>query len=107
VMVLVFGVPLTRAVEFKAVLQRGNRVQVPKLVRWEFKLESSQVLKVQVSPVSTYGRKEQFFGRMNSDGRMTVPKLTLDLLRDRYNGGKSLVGYVLEVQLEPSGSVST
>jgi hypothetical protein len=104
---LVFGVPLTRAVEFKAVLQRGNRVQVPKLVRWEFKLESSQVLKVRVGPVGAHGQKEQFFGRMNSDGRMTVPKLPLDLLQNRCNGGKSLVNYVLEVQLEPSGCVST
>jgi len=34
-------VPLTECVEFKTVLQRGDRVQVPKLVRWEYKLEGT------------------------------------------------------------------
>jgi hypothetical protein len=34
--------PLTERVEFKAVLQKGNRVQIPKLVRWRFKLETDQ-----------------------------------------------------------------
>jgi hypothetical protein len=41
-------VPLTEAVSFKTLLQKGNRVQVPKLVRWQFKLETTQVLKVTV-----------------------------------------------------------
>jgi hypothetical protein len=35
--------PLTENVSFKTVLQRGNRVQVPKLVRWRFKMDSEQV----------------------------------------------------------------
>ena len=30
--------PLTERVKFKTVLQKGNRVQLPKLVRWEYKL---------------------------------------------------------------------
>ena len=102
-----FGVPLTKAVEFKVVLQKGNRIQVPKLVRWEFKMETSQVLKVRVRQLGAYGQKEPFFGRMNEDGRITIPKLTLSLLQDRDNGGKSLVGFVLEVQLEPSSSIGS
>ena len=97
--------PLTKAVEFRAVLQKGNRVQVPKLVRWEFKMETSQVLKVKVNPVGAYGQKETFFGRMNGNGRITIPKLTLGLLQDRDNGGKSLADYVLELQLEPVESI--
>jgi hypothetical protein len=48
-------VPLTGSVSFKAVLQKGNRVQVPKLVRWKFKLEQDQVLKVSVATQSLYG----------------------------------------------------
>jgi len=94
--------PLTSAVEFRAVLQKGNRVQVPKLVRWEFKMESSQVLKIKVGRASSYSEGERFLGRMNSDRRITIPKLTLGLLQDYFNG-KSLVGCVLEVALEPSG----
>jgi bifunctional DNA-binding transcriptional regulator/antitoxin component of YhaV-PrlF toxin-antitoxin module len=94
--------PLNRAVEFRAVLQKGNRVQVPKLVRWEFKMESGQVLKIRVGRASSYGGGEPFFGRMNRDGRITIPKLTLGLLQDDFNG-KNLVGQVLKVRLEPSG----
>ena len=97
-----FGLPLTRAVEFRAVLQKGNRFQVPKLVRWEFKLESRQVLKVTVDCVGHYIQAEYFFARMNSDGRITIPKLALDLLQGRLDT-QSMVGSVLRVKLEPSG----
>jgi bifunctional DNA-binding transcriptional regulator/antitoxin component of YhaV-PrlF toxin-antitoxin module len=99
--VLVFGVPLTSVVVFKAVLQKGNRLQVPKLVRWKFKMEPGQVLRIGVDFGHSYGQREYFFGRMNRDGRITVPKVTLGLLQDRFEG-KSLLGYVLEVRLEPS-----
>ena len=43
------GLPLTERVSFQAMLQRGNRLQVPRVVRWRFKLESDQVLKATVS----------------------------------------------------------
>jgi bifunctional DNA-binding transcriptional regulator/antitoxin component of YhaV-PrlF toxin-antitoxin module len=89
------------------VLQKGNHIQVPKLVRWEFRLESSQVLKVRVDLVGSYVHSEYFFGRMNKDGRITIPKLTLDLLQERSNEGRSLLGCVLEVKLEPSGSAGS
>jgi len=97
----VFGLPLTRAAEFRAVLQKGNRFQVPRLVRWEFKLEPSQVLKIRVTIVGRYVQEACFFGRMNKDGRVTVPKLALDLLQGRLST-QSLVGSVLGVRLEPS-----
>lgn len=32
----------------------GNRVQLPKLVRWRYKLESDKVLKVEVSVVGAW-----------------------------------------------------
>jgi hypothetical protein len=53
-------VPLTERVSFKAVLQKGNRVQVPKLVRWRFKLETSQVLKATVTAAYVFGDCETF-----------------------------------------------
>ena len=84
---------------FKAVLQRGNRVQVPRLLRWQYRMESSQVLSVEVRNMESFGT-EKFLGRMLKDGRLTIPKLTLELL----GGGEesSLVGAVLEVTLEPA-----
>jgi hypothetical protein len=56
----VFDMPLTGGVEFRAVLQKGNRVQVPKLVRWEFKMEPGQVLKIEVARAGSYGGGEHF-----------------------------------------------
>ena len=102
VLVWVFDVPLTGSVEFRVVLPKGNRFQVPKLVRWEFKMEPGQVMRVRVRRANAYGQNEYFFGRMSRDGRITIPKLTVDLLQEEIDG-KSLVGHVLEVQLSPSG----
>jgi hypothetical protein len=39
---------------------------------------------------------------MSGDGRIAVPWLSLVLLQKRANAGKSLVGYVLEVKIEPA-----
>lgn len=91
--------PLTEIVSFKAVLQKGNRVQVPKLIRWQFKMEPTQVLKVSVTAVDFYSGWQTFYARMGKDGRIVIPKLTMTLLR----GEKpSLAGYVMEVTLEPA-----
>jgi bifunctional DNA-binding transcriptional regulator/antitoxin component of YhaV-PrlF toxin-antitoxin module len=94
-------VPLTEPVSFKTRLQRGNRVQLPKLVRWRYKLESDQVLKVTVSAVGAWGGFETFYARMDKSGRLTIPQLTLQLLRARIHGDTSLTGAVMEVRLEP------
>lgn len=94
--------PLVRQVSFKAVLQRGNRVQVPKLVRWQFKMDASQVLEVSVKVAGSFVGREVFYARMNKDGRITIPRLTLEILDEGRK--KSLEGSVLEVQVEPAES---
>ena len=91
--------PLTQKVTFKTMLQRGNRVQVPKLVRWQFKMETNQVLKVGVSAINLWSGWQFFYAKMGKDGRILIPKLTLALLR---NEKPNLAGYVMEVTLEPA-----
>jgi hypothetical protein len=91
--------PLTESVDFKAVLQRGNRIQIPRLIRWQYRMEPDQVLKVKVKTESW--REEEFYARMGKDGRLTIPKLTLELLQQE---DESLAGSVLEVTLEPATS---
>jgi hypothetical protein len=100
--------PLTEVVSFKTLLQKGNRVQVPKLVRWQFKMETTQVLKVTVKiETSQFSSVSEFFYvRMSGDGRITVPWLPLALLQKQANTDKSLTGYVLEVKIEPAGGSS-
>ena len=94
--------PLTERVKFKTVLQKGNRVQLPKLVRWKYKLEPDQVLKVTVTAANIFGGWETFYARMDKSGRITIPKLTLKLLQDRTREKQSLTGAVMEVRLEPA-----
>jgi len=98
----VLSVPLTECVEFKTVLQRGDRVQVPKLVRWEYKLESTQTLRVSVWATGTIGGWETFYSQMDKSGRITVPRLIQRELLRTAPGLRSLVGEVVHVQLEPT-----
>jgi hypothetical protein len=90
---------LTESVSFKAVLQRGSRVQVPWLFRWQYGMEANQVLKVNVRIEGSFV-DEWFLARMTKDGRLTVPKLTLKLLQESEQ--QNLEGSVLEVTVGPA-----
>jgi hypothetical protein len=91
--------PLIQKISFKTMLQKGNRVQVPKVVRWQFKMDTEQVLKVTVNAVNVWSGWETFYARMGRDGRITLPKLSRELLQDRE---QNLTGYAIEVVLEPA-----
>src|SRR3990170_4596723 len=93
------NMPLTQKVSFKTVLQKGNRVQVPKVVRWQFKMDPEQVLKVTVNALNVWSGWETFYARMGRDGRITLPKLPRELLRGTE---QSITGYVMDVTLEPA-----
>ena len=93
---------MTENVEFKTELQKGNRIQIPRLIRWQFKLEPIQVLKVKVQPVGAITVGEEFFARMSQDGRITIPKLLVNLLKEDLEEKKGLVGYAFEVTLQPA-----
>lgn len=84
-------------IEFKAVLQENNRLQVPVKVRWLFQLEPSQLWLITVK--LGIGIEEQFYGRMDKSGRITVPKLTINLL-SQTSELETLKGQVFEVSME-------
>jgi hypothetical protein len=46
-------------------LGQPHPIQLPKLLRWQFKLETSQVLKVTVTAVNKFGGWETFYGKMD------------------------------------------
>jgi DNA-binding transcriptional regulator/RsmH inhibitor MraZ len=93
--------PLTKKVSFETVLEKGNRLQIPKLIRWQFKLEIIQVLRVGVSPKCVWGEGPKFFyAKMDKQGRILVPKLTLVLIANKEH--PNLDGYVFDVWLEPA-----
>jgi hypothetical protein len=91
--------PLNQKVTFQTVLEKGNRIQVPKMIRWQFKVEPTQVLKVGVNAIDL-GRGCQFFySKMAKDGRIHISRLTILILQGEKT---SLAGYLLEITLEPT-----
>jgi hypothetical protein len=92
--------PLTHLVRFKAVIGRGNRIQIPRLIRWEFKFETAQLLKGQIY---LFGRgvEEIFYVKMNKDGRITVPKLNASLIKRELGDEESIYHQAFEITLEP------
>jgi bifunctional DNA-binding transcriptional regulator/antitoxin component of YhaV-PrlF toxin-antitoxin module len=94
--------PLTELATFKAKLTRKYQVQVPRLVRWRYKMEPAELLKVNVAPYGSESyQEEMFLAKMARDGRLTVPKLTLEVLKLREE--KDLAGTILEVTISPAG----
>jgi len=90
---------LYESVKFHAKLQKGSRVQVPRMVRWRFKLESYQILEVTVNVVGVWSGFQSFLARMSKDGRIVIPKQTLGLLGQNQF---KIEGRILEVTLAPS-----
>ena len=93
--------PLTVHVGFKAKLRAENRVQIPRSIRWEHRLDPEHVLRVRVKLADAIGGGEEFYGRIRRDGRLAIPRLVMNLLCSNYDQ-KSLIGEVFEVSLEPA-----
>ena len=93
--------PLTVKVAFETLLEKGNRLQIPKLIQWQFKMEQNQVLRVGVSPKRIWaGGAKFFYAKMDKQGRILIPKLTLALMASEEN--PNLEGYIFDVWLEPA-----
>ena len=88
--------PLTELVCFKTRLQKGNRVQVPKYVRWHYKLEPSQILEVTIHILGVWRLPQSFISRISKDGRILIPKVMIELFKD---GKPNLDNHVAEVWL--------
>lgn len=58
------------------------------------------MLKVKVQPVGAIGLREESYARMSQDGRITIPKLLVDLLKEDLEEKESLVDYAIEVTLQ-------
>jgi hypothetical protein len=86
--------PLTEQVVFKARLQRGNRVQIPKYVRWGYELESTQILKATIQVMNQWMVAETFFTRSSKDGRISIPHLII-------SPNQNLQGHIMRITLQP------
>ncbi len=92
--------PLTAKVNFETRLEKGNRLQIPKLIQWQFKMEQNQVIKVQVTPKRLYGDPQHFYAKMDKQGRILIPKLTIAIMANKEN--PNLERHIFNVTLEPT-----
>lgn len=67
-------------------------------------MEPQQVQKVKVKVGHSFGNEETFYARMNRDGRIAIPKLTLELLTNE--GEESIVDSVFGAKPEPAEGTS-
>ena len=89
--------PLTGRVTFKRPLEGCNKVQVPKIIRWQFKLEPDQVLRVGICGLGD--GQEFFYTRMGKDGRIFIPKAVLFAAHGKE---ENLAGHLVDITLEPT-----
>ena len=92
--------PLDESVSFNVMLQKGNRIQVPRLIRWHYRIEPGQVLKININFKDEHG-SEEFLACMSKDGRIAIPKLTIKLLKQETDKLSSLHNSVFEITLGP------
>jgi len=80
-------------------LQKQNRIVVPKLMRWQFKMEADQVLRLHVKLEDTYVDEQLFYAKMSKDGRILIPLLTLALISREVK--PALAGQIFDVTIDP------
>ena len=90
------AMPLNQEVAFENPLEKCSKVQVPKIIRWQFKLEPDQILKVNISG---RGGREPFYAKMGKDGRIYIPKTILFAAFGKLD---DLTGTLVEIILEPT-----
>lgn len=90
--------PLTSTVTFKVQLQKQNRFQVPKKIRWFYKLDADQMLSVTIA-LFELGFEESFLANMLPDGRITVPRIVIVSLQQRL---PNLKASFINVTLKPA-----
>ena len=97
--------PLTELASFKAKLENRNRIQIPSLLRWRYKMEQGELLKANVRVFGSENYEEEtFLTKMTSDGRLTIPKITMNVFKQREE--KNMTGCILEVTISPAGGSS-
>ena len=90
--------PIIEKVSFKTMLERGNRIQIPELIRWQFKVETNQMLNVGVNDLNTQSGWQFFYAKMKKDERILIPLLITRLLQENES---KITGHILEVTIEP------
>ena len=89
---------LNKKINYKTILKSG-RILVPELYRWQYKIESSQVLNVSINLTVDWSNKESFLTKIRKDGYITIPKAVQNRLKIKDLNLKSCQ---MDVVIEPA-----
>jgi hypothetical protein len=81
--------PLTLQGTFKAIIRQKKPNTYPPLIRWEFKIEPTQIQAISVRQFKV-GTQETFFAKMNKDGRITIPKIDAKIIKTHLHKQETL-----------------
>jgi hypothetical protein len=90
--------PLTTRVSFETVLEKGKNCRIQSRVNGSLKW-SKPGLKCRSTP-NVFGESLCFYAKMDKQGQILIPKLTLALMANKEN--PNLEGYIFDVWLEPA-----
>ncbi len=88
---------LNKKVSYRTSLKSG-KILVPELYRWQYKIESSQVLNASINLTVDWSNKESFLTKIRKDGYITIPKATQYRLKPNLN----LKDCSIDVTVEPT-----
>lgn len=91
--------PLPQQIEFKTIIQKGNRLQIPKIIREQFKIEANQVFKVEITRLDYVSNWQSFYAKTGKDGRIFIPEIIQLLLQKEK---PPLTGYIYDVIIQPA-----
>ena len=64
---------------FHVRVQKALRLQVPRVLRWKYKLEAGMVFRVQVEKVDTC-KSHTYLTRLQRSGRISIPKIAAEII---------------------------
>ena len=91
--------PLDQQVNFKTLLCKNRRFGVPRIIRGQFKLEPTQILRITITLADAISEKESFFSKMRKDGHITIPPIAIAALK-KYS--EIIENQPIEVIVEPA-----
>ena len=95
--------PLSESAHFKTKLTARNQIQLPRILRGQNKIEAGETFRVMVEVWGSHNSREQvFLAKTSADGRLTIPKITMEILEDMEE--KKLVGAIFDVSIFPLGN---
>ncbi len=78
--------PLEKEENFLAKLQKGNRIQIPVVIRGMHKLKANEILGIEARSTKDAAYYRDFYAKVSNDGRFVIPKIIVEKLELKIKG---------------------